>query len=117
LLPEGLNAGLGETGGVRAARGGRTMQTFFMFGSYSEEALDDVSAKRTKELSKAVDKAGGKVKSIHALLGDVDLVIVVEMPGVEEMMKLSATLSRKTGIAFVSYPAVSVEAFDKMMER
>jgi uncharacterized protein with GYD domain len=94
----------------------RAMQTFFMFGSYSEEALDNVSAKRTKDVSKLVDKAGGKVKSIHALLGDVDLVIIVEMPGIEEMMKLSAVLSRKTGIAFASYPAVSVEAFDKLLE-
>ncbi len=92
------------------------MATFFMFGTYSEDALDEVSAKRTKEFSKAIEKAGGKVKSIHALLGDVDLVIVVEMPGIEEMMKASATLSRKTGIAFASYPAVAVEDFDKMME-
>jgi len=92
------------------------MATFFMFGTYSEEALDNVSAKRTKEVSKLVEKAGGKIKSIHALLGDVDLVIVVEMPGVEETMKLSATLSRKMGIAFASYPAVSVEAFDQIME-
>ncbi|MCX5757267.1 MAG: hypothetical protein NTU83_01915, partial [Candidatus Hydrogenedentes bacterium] len=47
LLFAGLGARLGKTGGRRAARGGRVMQTFFMFGTYSEEALDNVSAKRT----------------------------------------------------------------------
>jgi uncharacterized protein with GYD domain len=104
-----------STGGVNPAKGGRTMATFFMFGKYTAEALPKISAKRTNEVTKLVEQAGGKVKSIHALLGKVDLVIVIEMPGVEEVMKLSVTLAKKTGIVFTCYPAVPVETFDKLM--
>jgi uncharacterized protein with GYD domain len=105
-----------SSGGVHSTKGGKTMATFFMFGKYSAEALKKISAKRTSEVTKLVTQAGGKVKSIHALLGKVDLIIVVEMPGVEEVMKLGVALSRKTGISFACYPAVSAEAFDKLMD-
>ena len=91
------------------------MATFFMFGKYSPEALKKISAKRTNEVMKLVEQAGGKVKSIYALLGKVDLVIVVEMPGVEQVMKVSVTLAAKTGISFVCSPAVPVETFDRLM--
>jgi uncharacterized protein with GYD domain len=104
-----------STGGGNPAKGGKTMATFFMFGKYTAEALPKISAKRTSEVTKLVEQAGGKVKSIHALLGKVDLVIVIEMPGVEQVMKLSVTLAKKTGIVFTCYPAVPVETFDKLM--
>ncbi len=91
------------------------MATFFMFGKYSSEALKGISAERTREASDLVKKFGGEIKSIHALLGGQDLVIIADFPGIEQAMKASVALSKMTGIAFTTSPAVAVEDFDRMM--
>jgi uncharacterized protein with GYD domain len=91
------------------------MATFFMFGKYSSDALKGVSAERTRKTAEIFKKLGGELKSIHALLGDRDLVIIAEFPGVSQVMKASVILHKMTGISFVSSPAVTVEEFDKIM--
>jgi uncharacterized protein with GYD domain len=91
------------------------MATFFMFGRYSSEALKGISAGRTEKGSSLIKKFGGEVRSIYALLGDQDLVIIADFPGIEQAMKASVALCKMTGIAFSTSPAVAVEDFDKMM--
>ena len=91
------------------------MATFFMFGKYSQEAVKELSAERTGEATDLIDKFGGKVNSMYALLGEYDLVLIVGFPGVEEAMKASLSLTKLTGISFSTSPAVTVETFDKMI--
>ncbi len=90
------------------------MQTFFMMGKYSGEAIKGVSADRTKKAGDLVKQCGGEIKSIHALLGASDLAVIAEFPGVIEAAKASLALAKLTGIAFSTAPAVSVEEFDKL---
>lgn len=91
------------------------MATYFMFGKYSSEALKNVSEKRTTKALSLVKKLGGQVKDVYALLGGTsDLVIVVDLPGTDEAMKASLSLSQLTGIAFTTCPAVKVDEFDKL---
>jgi uncharacterized protein with GYD domain len=92
------------------------MATFFMFGSYSQDSTKKISAKRTDETKKLLEKHGGKLTAAYALLGDKDLVLLVDMPGTEQAMKASVALSKMLGIGFSTAPAVSVEVFDKLME-
>jgi uncharacterized protein with GYD domain len=91
------------------------MATFLMFGKYSSEALKGMSSKRTKEVVSLVKKFGGEVKAMYALLGEKDLVFVLNFPGIEQAMKASVALSKLTGISFTTLPAVTVEEFDKLM--
>jgi uncharacterized protein with GYD domain len=86
-----------------------------MFGKYSANAIKGISASRTKEATDVVKRIGGKIISIHALLGEHDLVIILEVPGLAEAMKASLALHRLTGIAFSTSPAITVEEFDKMV--
>ena len=90
------------------------MSTFFMFGKYSTDSLKSISSKRTDEAKAVIKKLGGEVKSIHALLGTFDIVIIVDLPSVEGAMKISLALTKLTGISFTTSPAESVETFDKM---
>jgi len=90
------------------------MATFFMFGSYSTEALKSISADRTQQAADAIKSAGGEVKSMFALLGVHDLVLIVELPSVEKAMQASVKLAKLTGIAFTTAPAVEVAEFDKL---
>jgi uncharacterized protein with GYD domain len=90
------------------------MATFFLFGKYSAASLKEISAKRTEAATATVKKLGGELKSGYALLGEHDLALIVELPGVSEAMKCSMALSRQLGVAFTTAPAVPVEQFDKL---
>jgi len=91
------------------------MAKFLMLGKYSAEATKGIAAERTKKGVEIIEKAGGKVNSIYALLGNYDLVIVADFPGVQEAMKASVALGKLTGIAFTTSPAISVEEFDRII--
>ncbi len=90
------------------------MSTFFMFGKYSSEAIKEMSAERTKKIISLIEKCSGKVNSMNALLGEYDLVFITDFPGMEQAMKASVGLTKLTGIAFSTSPAVTVAEFDKL---
>ena len=50
--------------------------------------------------------------AMYALLGEPDLIIIIDMPSPEAAMKASVELSKATGIGFSTSQAVSVEGFD-----
>ena len=55
------------------------------------------------------------LKSGYALLGDADLVLIVDLPDNEQAMKTSVALTKLLGIAFTTTPAVTIEEFDRLM--
>ena len=91
------------------------MATFLMFGKYSPEAVKKISAERTDKTVKLAKKYQGDIKSMFAVLGEFDLVFVADFPGADQAMQFSVSLAKLTGIAFTTYPAVSVADFDKLM--
>ncbi|MCX5699646.1 MAG: GYD domain-containing protein [Candidatus Omnitrophica bacterium] len=91
------------------------MAKFFMYGKYTKEAIGDISADRTKKALDAIAKAGGKVNSMYALLGKYDIVLITDFPGVTEVMKASVALNMLTNISFTSFPAITMEEFDKVI--
>ena len=92
------------------------MATFFMFGTYSADALTGISAERTREVTAVISDNGGRVQSMYATLGDQDLVLIVDFPDIQRAMKTSIGLSRITDIAFATVPAIAVDEFDKLMQ-
>ena len=91
------------------------MSTFFMIGKYSPEAMKKISADRTKKATSLIEKFGGTVTSGYALLGEHDLVLIANFPDTQEAMKASVALSDLTGISISTYPAMTVEEFDKII--
>jgi len=89
------------------------METFFMFAKYSPEAVEGISAERTKRGNSLIEKLGGEVKSVYALLGEYDLVFIVSFPGIEYVMKASVAMNKLIGLSITTLPAISVETFDK----
>ncbi len=90
------------------------MAKFFMYGKYSKEALEGIAPERTKKAFELIVKEGGKVDSMYALLGKYDIVLIVDFPSIKEVMKASIALSKLTSIAFTSFPAISIDEFDKI---
>ena len=91
------------------------MPIFMIFGKYSTDALKKVSAERTRKAVEIINKNGGKVISMYAVLGEYDLVLTLDFPNAEKAMLASATLNVLTGISFVTSPVVDVEQFDKLV--
>jgi uncharacterized protein with GYD domain len=92
------------------------MATFVMLGKYSQKSVKDISAKRTEKATQLIEQNGGKVVSGYAILGEYDLVLILELPDSDQAMKTSVALSKMLGISFVTAPAVSMEDFDKLVE-
>jgi uncharacterized protein with GYD domain len=91
------------------------MATYIMFGKYSAEGIKGISAGRTGQANDLIKKNGGSLKSAYACLGGTDLVFIVDLPDTQKALATSAGLSKLTGIAFTTAPAVSIEGFDKLM--
>jgi uncharacterized protein with GYD domain len=91
------------------------MATYLLFGKYSIDALSKISAARTKSAKLIIGDTGGVLKDAYALLGETDLVLVVDFPSTEKAMKASIALSKKLGIGFKTAPAIKVEEFDKLI--
>ena len=91
------------------------MATYIMFGKYSMDAVSKISAERTEKAEALIKANGGTLKAAYAVLGAYDLILIAEFPGTEQAMKVSVEAARAFGISFTTAPAVSVEAFDKMM--
>ncbi len=89
------------------------MAKYLMLGKYSVEAIQGITAERTKNVVGAIEKAGGKINSMYALLGAHDLAFVADFPGMPEAMKASVAITKMTGIAFTTSPAMTIEEFDK----
>jgi uncharacterized protein with GYD domain len=93
----------------------KPMATFIMCGKYSLDAVKKISADRTSKTMELIKKHKGSVKGMYAMLGEKDLLFILELPSVAAAMQVSVALSKMTGIAFSTAPAVTVEEFDKLM--
>jgi len=91
------------------------MPIFMMFGKYNQNALKGVSAERTRKAVEIVEKNGGKVISMYAVLGEHDLVLTMDFPDTEKAISASVALNMLTGISFTTSPVVDVEKFDRLM--
>ncbi len=91
------------------------METYFLTGSYTVDAIKNISSKRTAQVNEMIENTGGKVVSMYLLLGDKDLIIIAEFPGLREAIRCSVNISKLTGISFSTYPAVTAEEFDDLM--
>ena len=91
------------------------MATYFMFGRYSSESLNQMSTQRTDKAVSLLYKFGGQVHSMYTLLGEQDIVLIVDFPDLEQVMKASIALTKMTGISFRTSPAMPVEDFDNII--
>jgi len=88
-----------------------------MFGKYSTESVKKIRADRTDKSLSLIKEFGGEVRSMYALLGEIDTAFILTFPGVEKAMQASVALNKLTGISFTTLPAVTVEEFDRLMAK
>ena len=92
------------------------MATFIMFGNYSLDSVKHISAQRTDASIELIKKNGGELKEGYSLLGETDIILIVEFPDFKQAMKTSAELSKLLGISFTTAPALTMGDFDKLFQ-
>ncbi len=90
------------------------MASYLLFGKYSQEGMKGISPDRTVKATALIKANGGTVKAGYMLLGEVDLVLILDLPNTETAMKVSMGLTKLLGIGFTTAPAITVEEFDKL---
>ena len=91
------------------------MAKFLMLGKYSVDAVKGIAAQRTQKVVDTIQKSGGKVSGMYALLGRYDLAFVVDFPGNADAIKASIAVTKLTDIGFTTCPAIPIEEFDKIL--
>ncbi len=91
------------------------MPIFMLFGKYNQESLRGASEERTKKAVKIIEKNGGKIISMYAVMGEHDLVFTLDFPDADKAMSASVALNVLTGISFHTSPVVDVEQFDRLL--
>ena len=91
------------------------MAKFLMLGKYSVDAVKGIAAERTKKAVETIQRSGGKVDAMYALLGRYDLAFIVDFPGNTDAMKASIAITKLTGVGFSTCPALTVEEFDRIL--
>ena len=91
------------------------MATFILIGTYSQDAIEEISSKRTEDARNTIASNGGKMLSAYVSLGDTDLFLICEFPDMQSAMKSSIALTISTGISFITNECLSAEEFDNLM--
>ncbi len=93
------------------------MGIFFMLGRYSLESVKEIHPERTAKARSIIEAVGGKIIGMYAIFGDYDLALIVNLPSLEEAVKISVDLHILTGIHFATFPAMPVEYFDLLIAK
>ncbi|HJL78462.1 MAG TPA: GYD domain-containing protein [Candidatus Marinimicrobia bacterium] len=91
------------------------MSTFIMFGKYTPDGFNNMSQERTKKIMNIIKKHTGEINKMYAILGEYDLVFLVDFPNTKVAMQASVALSKYSGINFTTSPALPVEMFDELI--
>lgn len=91
------------------------MATFIMIGTYSQDAIEEISSQRTEETRTTIAANGGEMLSAYVSLGDTDLYLICKFPDMQSALKSSITLTKSTGISFITNECLSAEEFDNLM--
>lgn len=93
------------------------MATYFLFGRYSHDAVKEIHPERTKKAASIIEAMGGKIVGMYAICGDYDLALILNLPGLDEAVRVSVELHMMTGIHFSTLPALPVEYFDVLISK
>ena len=77
--------------------------------------MKDISPDRTEKAREVIQKNGGKIISMYAVMGEHDLVFTIDFPDADKAIATSVALYKLTRIHFTTSPVVDVEQFDKLV--
>jgi uncharacterized protein with GYD domain len=96
-----------------APKGGDDMQTYVTLWKYTKDGLVDMknTPNRYETVKKIIGDAGGKLVSIYGLIGEYDVVTIIEMPDEKVAASTILKICSKGRITSHTMTALSIEDF------
>jgi uncharacterized protein with GYD domain len=87
---------------------------YMMLGKYNPGALQEISPERTEKAKDLIQENGGSIKAGYVLLGENDLLFIVNFPSIKNVIKASVEMGNLLDISFATTPAITVDDFDRL---
>lgn len=97
------------------------MPKYLVRGSYTPSGaaglLKDGGSGRVQAITALVESGGGKVESIYWVLGDDDIVIIVDAPDIESVAAVSLNVGASGAARTSSSELLSADQMDEISKR
>ena len=95
------------------------MQTFVMLLKWTDQGIRNVkdTVTRSRELSAALEKAGGKTLGVYYTQGRYDLITIGEVPNEETAMAFALSMSKAGNVRTETLRAFSMEAMESILKK
>jgi uncharacterized protein with GYD domain len=99
-----------------ALKGGSVMQTYVTLWKYTKDGLVDMNntPDRYEAVKKIISDAGGKLISIYGLIGEYDVITIIEMPDEKVAASTIMKICSKGRISSRTMTALSIDDFLKI---
>jgi len=89
------------------------MPKYIMLSSLTDDGAQTVkkNPERIKEVNKDVEALGGKVLGQDAVIGEYDLVNVLEAPDIEAIARISGELGSRGSVHIKTMAAIPIDEF------
>ena len=89
------------------------MPVYVTLWRYTREGLMDIgnTAKRFESVKKIIEKQGGKLVQIYGLIGEYDVVTIIEMPNKSALATAIMKICSSGRITAKTLPAMPIEEF------
>ncbi len=89
------------------------MPTYIVFADYTDQGLNSIkhSPDRLDAVRKLVADHGGEVKAFYLLMGEHDIMSIIEVPNDDTAARLLLTISGEGNIRTKSYKAFDEDEF------
>ncbi len=93
------------------------MPTYISLVQYTQKGLESIkdSPKRLDTVRKAYEEAGAKLKEFYLVMGEYDIVTVVDAPNDETVAKLALMLGSKGNVRTHTFRAFSEAEYRKIV--
>jgi len=93
------------------------MPTYISLVQYTSKGIEAIkeSPKRLDAARKAFEAAGAKLKDFYLVMGEYDIVIVVDAPNDEAVAKVSLTLASKGMVRTHTFRAFTEAEYRKLV--
>jgi uncharacterized protein with GYD domain len=99
-----------------ALKGGGNMPTYVTLWKYTKDGLVDMNntPDRYEAVKKIISDAGGKLVSIYGLVGEYDVITIIEMPDEKVAASTILKICSKGRITSQTMTALSIDDFLKI---
>ena len=93
------------------------MPTYLSLMRWTKEGLDKIkeSPTRLEAGKKAVESAGGKLKTFYMLMGQYDMAIIVEAPDDATLARVNLSLAAQGGVRTETLRAFTEDEYRKII--